>query len=603
MEVIKDYIGKQAIVRDYIKKFSIGTFIETGTYTGEMVGAFLSDVEQIYSIELSEELCRNAEEKFANSPHVHIVQGDSGKILPEIMKDIKEPCLFWLDGHYSGGITARGETDTPILQELDAILSSPYDHIILIDDARCYKGEDDYPSVETIKAIIHKVRPDWVFEVKDDIIRTHPADSFISMTTLGKFGGFGNQLFQYHALKSHARAHNLKPEVPQDWIGRKLFACCNDEILSQTPCEQKVFGSEKPIWLDKELKNCDIKGYFQYHTRFYDKDYFRSLFNFVPELDKEMVGIYQKIKGDASTVVAIHIRLGDYDTPARRHNIAPSKWYLEWLKENWDKLDNPVLFIASDEVGKIAMDFKDYKPKTFSKNNFLCDFYVLRRADVLLISNSTFSFTAAMLNTKGKFYRPDFAQEKMASFDPWDSEPILIQPLRLHLGCGGQRHKGFINIDCVKTPATDMVCDIRKLPYGTDSIDTIESYHVFEHIPVCLHANVSSDYGEKYASLIAVLKEWWRVLKKDGLLVIEMPDLDGVIKEYLNANEKRRDELLIGIYGSYRGKDNTDIHRWGANENRLRYLLDKVGFKYIKFCEAQDYHKDSVPCLRVEAIK
>jgi len=135
------------------------------------------------------------------------------------------------------------------------------------------------------------------------------------------------------------------------------------------------------------------------------------------------------------------------------------------------------------------------------------------------------------------------------------------------------------------------------------TVDEIESYHVFEHIPVCLHANVASEYGEKYASLIVVLKEWRRILKKDGLLVIEMPDLDGIINEYLAANEKRREELLIGIYGSYRNNDNFDIHRWGANENRLRYLLDKAGFKYIKFCDAQDYHKDNVPCLRVEAVK
>lgn len=426
---------------------------------------------------------------------------------------------------------------------------------------------------------------------------------YISMATLGKFGGFGNQLFQYAALKMHAKEKDLTPEVPQDWIGRKLFVDCNDPILTQKSREQKVFGSKEPIWLDGEIKNCDIKGYFQYHTSLYDKDYFRSLFKFISPLDDEGYRIYQKVKCEASTVVAIHIRRGDYDIPTRRQNIAPNQWYLGWLKENWDKLDNPVLFIASDEINKVAMDFKEYRPKTFSEDNFLCDYYMLQHADILLISNSTFSFTAAMLNETGKFFRPDFVQEKMVPFDPWDSEPILVQPLKLHLGCGTQRHDGFINIDCKKTEATDLICDIRKLPYGTGTIDTIESYHVFEHMSVCLHANVSNDYGEKYASLIIVLEEWRRVLKEGGNLVIEMPDLDGVIKEYMTANEARRDELLIGIYGSYRNNDNVDIHRWGANENRLRYILDKAGFRDIIFSPAQDYHKDDVPCLRVEAIK
>jgi len=320
-------------------------------------------------------------------------------------------------------------------------------------------------------------------------------------------------------------------------------------------------------------------------------------------LNAELVKIAEKVKMDAATVVAIHIRRGDYDIPTRRQNIAPVEWYLNWLKENWSKLDNPVLFIASDEINKVAPDFAEYKPRTFSGNNFICDHYMLSHADILLISNSTFSFTAAMLSETARCLRPDFEQEKMVGFDPWNAEPIIMRPLKLHLGCGMQHHDGFINIDCKTTPATDLVCDIRSLPYGNDTIDVIESYHVLEHIPVCLHANISSDYGEKYAALIAVLKEWHRVLKKDGQLVIEMPDLDGVMRAYLAADEAMREQLLIGIYGSYRCGDNVDIHRWGANEERLTYLLEKAGFRYIKAVPPQDYHVKDCPCLRMEAIK
>ncbi len=219
-----------------------------------------------------------------------------------------------------------------------------------------------------------------------------------------------------------------------------------------------------------------------------------------------------------------------------------------------------------------------------------------------------------MLNEKGgqfcrRFFRPDYQAKELVFFDPWDSDPISPFPhhvktaIRLHLGCGMQHLPGYINIDCKKTPATDQLCDIRKLPYNDNTVDTIECYHVLEHIPVCLHAAVSTDYGEKYASLIAILKEWRRVLKPDGNLVIEMPDLVGIMKEYIEADNDRREELLIGVYGSYWDNDDTDIHRWGASRTMLRRLLEQAGFKYILFCEATDYHAKTTPCLRAEAVK
>lgn len=172
-------LGKQQVVIDYIQKFSPAVFIETGTYKAKMVYAVQPYIKEIYSIELSEAYCKKAQQRFAGYPDIQILQGQSGEVLPKILKDIDKPCIFWLDAHYSGGSTAKADIETPIMQEIQCILHHPkaQEHVILIDDARCFTGENDYPTVESLKQFIMNIHPDWFFEVKDDIIRIY-SDKF-----------------------------------------------------------------------------------------------------------------------------------------------------------------------------------------------------------------------------------------------------------------------------------------------------------------------------------------------------------------------------------------------------------------------------------------
>lgn len=176
----KPYSVRVETVKKYSKKYNIPTLIETGTYHGAMVEAMLNNFSKIISIELDGNLFKAAELKFFKQSHVKIVFGDSEKVLSKILKSISEPCLFWLDGHYipESVDTARGERDTPILQELEHILNHPIkDHVILIDDARCFIGPNpvlnDYPTIEELKNFVLKKRPDLLIEIEDDIIRIH----------------------------------------------------------------------------------------------------------------------------------------------------------------------------------------------------------------------------------------------------------------------------------------------------------------------------------------------------------------------------------------------------------------------------------------------
>lgn len=167
--------GKQQVVIGFLKRFSLEVFVETGTYKGRMTYALMPHAKQLYSIELEPTHFENARRRFAMYPHVHLFQGQSGEVLPKILAEITEPCLFWLDAHYSGGSTAKGDLDTPIMQELDTILSHPKaaQHVLLIDDARCFDGTNDYPTIEGLETYMRQHWPDCIFEVKDDIIRTY----------------------------------------------------------------------------------------------------------------------------------------------------------------------------------------------------------------------------------------------------------------------------------------------------------------------------------------------------------------------------------------------------------------------------------------------
>jgi hypothetical protein len=168
------HLLKQRVVKDYARRFNLPVFVESGTHVGNMVEAVRHSFQDVYSIELASALFEQSSARFAGQPHIHLVEGDSGEILGQVLTGIERPCLFWLDGHYSAGITARGPLETPIEQELGHIAAHPlaHQHVILIDDARLFTGAGDYPAIRQLE--------DWAarvgftsYTIEDDIIRIH----------------------------------------------------------------------------------------------------------------------------------------------------------------------------------------------------------------------------------------------------------------------------------------------------------------------------------------------------------------------------------------------------------------------------------------------
>lgn len=181
--IIPPYSEKRSILLNYQNRYALSILIETGTFLGNTIEAFKDDFAELYSFELSADLAAKAKERFKNYKHISIINEDSGKYLSKLLSQIQKPCLFWLDGHYSSEFflndeyikTAKGDKETPIMEELAAIFEHGMQgHVILIDDARCFNGRNDYPTLQALRKFVGQRSPNAHFEVKRDIIRITP---------------------------------------------------------------------------------------------------------------------------------------------------------------------------------------------------------------------------------------------------------------------------------------------------------------------------------------------------------------------------------------------------------------------------------------------
>jgi len=161
---------KQLLIESYAQAYDCLVLVETGTYFGSMVSSTKNTFKQISTIELDDKLYKRAKRKFSNDPHIKVLHGDSSVVLPKILKKLKKRALFWLDAHYSRGITAGKNKSSPIHIELTHILRHTIkNHIILIDDANNFVG-GEYPKLDELKQLVFRYRPRATLSVKYNII-------------------------------------------------------------------------------------------------------------------------------------------------------------------------------------------------------------------------------------------------------------------------------------------------------------------------------------------------------------------------------------------------------------------------------------------------
>lgn len=151
---------KRALLLREALRIKAETFVETGTFTGDTVWFMRDRFPKVFSIEVQPQLAALATKLFSNNSSVEIVEGDSATVLTGIARRIHGSAIFWLDGHYSAGITGRGAKDCPIFEELQAIANHPPARFsIVIDDRRCFGTDPAYPPYTDLLLYIGSLFP------------------------------------------------------------------------------------------------------------------------------------------------------------------------------------------------------------------------------------------------------------------------------------------------------------------------------------------------------------------------------------------------------------------------------------------------------------
>lgn len=111
-----------------------------------------------------------------------------------------------------------------------------------------------------------------------------------------------------------------------------------------------------------------------------------------------------------------------------------------------------------------------------------------------------------------------------------------MELVRLNLGCGDHTLDGWTNIDRKTGGEVYPLAE-----YADDSVDEIRASHILEHF--------------SHRQTLAVLAEWRRVLKPNGLLRVAVPDLDKIVSQCRAGTTWPIQQYLMGAH-----MDADDVH-------------------------------------------
>ncbi len=146
----------------------------------------------------------------------------------------------------------------------------------------------------------------------------------------------------------------------------------------------------------------------------------------------------------------------------------------------------------------------------------------------------------------------------------------------LNLGCGSNFHKDWTNIDFISSSEHVITHNLLEgIPVENNSTDVVYHSHVLEHF--------SKDDGVKF------LQECFRVLKTEGIIRIAVPDLETIVKEYIQ-------NLELAISGDKESKSN---YEWVVLELFDQMVRNKSGGNMKDYLHQKDLPNEAYVYKRI----
>lgn len=149
------------------------TWVETGTYLGDMTHFLAKHASKVFSIEPEPKLYGIAKKRFAKTPNIEIINGSSESAFPDLLPRLSGNVNFWLDAHYSGGTTwstYKGPQETPIVDELSNIEKRLGDYqkvAVMVDDVGSFLSANtnsSYPRLDYLVEWARRNSLNWHIE-------------------------------------------------------------------------------------------------------------------------------------------------------------------------------------------------------------------------------------------------------------------------------------------------------------------------------------------------------------------------------------------------------------------------------------------------------